>query len=218
MTDRRIGIRIGMGWALMALLSLEGCAPAVVAGGATSVLALGERRGMQEYMEDGWVANKIRSSFLQSDSVSLGNINVMVYQGVVLLTGTASSEEEIAQAVRLARATRGVRRVHAELKVQYITAGEVARDSLITSKVKSALLLDRTVRGLDIHLDTTRGIVYMIGSTQTVAERDTAVRLARQVDGVREVVSYIEVDPESHPVSTGAPENPEHSENPGDGS
>ncbi|MBF0158270.1 MAG: BON domain-containing protein [Magnetococcales bacterium] len=189
------------GVGLLLLTGLGGCAPAIVAGGATAVVAVGERRGAQEFVEDNWVAVKIRSLYLQSHSVSPGNINVSVYRGRVLLTGTASSETEIAEAVRIAKEVRGAWSVHSELKIQYATAAEIAEDAIVSNKVKLALLTERDVRGLDIHVETTKGVVYLLGAARSVAERDLAVQAARQVSNVREVVSYIDIDQQSYPVS-----------------
>ncbi|MBF0123955.1 MAG: BON domain-containing protein [Magnetococcales bacterium] len=186
---------------LLLLPGLTGCAPAIVAGGATAVAAVGERRGPQEFVEDNWVAVKIRSLYLQSDSVSPGNINVSVYRGRVLLTGTASSEIEIAEAIRIAKEVRGAWSVHSELKVQYATVAEITEDSVISNKVKLALLAEQEVRGLDIHVETTKGVVYLLGSARSVEERDRAIRAARQVSNVREVVSYIDIDKQAYPVS-----------------
>ncbi|MBF0215217.1 MAG: BON domain-containing protein, partial [Magnetococcales bacterium] len=131
------------------------------------------------------------------------NINVSVYQGAVLLTGTASSQAEIDSAIAIAKNTRGVVKVHSELKVQHATFGELTKDAWFTNEVKIRLLADEQVRGLDIHVETTKGVVYLTGTAQSTAERNRAVEIARQVSGVREVVSYIEVDAKSQPLAPG---------------
>lgn len=188
-------------WTLTVLF-LTGCAPLLVVGVTTSGSQMvGERRGADEYVDDNWVAMKIRTAYLQSESVHAGNVNVTVYRGRVLLTGTSVSESEVAEAIRLAKTTRGVNQVVSELKVQYISATELAKDAWITSKVKTNILADSLVRGLDIHVETTKAIVYMVGTAATVKERDHAIEITRNIDGVREVVSYIEVDPKSRPVT-----------------
>ena len=185
---------------LVPLLFLSACAPVVVGGGMVTATMLGERRSTDNYLEDNWVAWKIRSYYVRSKRVRAGNINVSVYNGKVLLTGAAASQGEINEAVGIAKATRGVLEVATEIKVQHETAAELAADALISNQVKVKLLTDIRVRGLDIHVETTKKVVFLTGLAQTVLERDWAVAISRAVSGVREVVSYIEVNENSQPV------------------
>lgn len=194
---------VRIGGACLALLLLTACDPVstvVVGGGAMAVNAAAERRTAGDYLDDNWVAWHIRAAFARSEVVRAGNVNVSVYQGRVLLTGTAASQKEIDEAVRLTKQTRGVRKVDVELKVQYEDAAELANDVLISNKVKLEILTSRQVRGVDIHVETTKGVVFLTGLTQSVRERDEAVRLASRVGGVKEVVSYLEVNPQTTPV------------------
>lgn len=66
-------------------------------------------------------------------------------------------------------------------------------DSVITAKVKSALLADSTVKGLNISVDTVQGTVTLSGTAKSAAERAQAESLASAVDGVRQVVNRIDV-------------------------
>ncbi|HIJ85151.1 MAG: transport-associated protein [Magnetococcales bacterium] len=166
-------------------------------GGCVS--ASSERRGADSFVEDNWVAWKIRSAYVNSEKVAAGNINVSVYNGKVLLTGTAVSQEEIADAIAIAKSTRGVLDVDSELVVQYMTAGEIAEDVWITNQVKVKLLADLAIAGFDVHVETTNKVVFLTGVAKTVAERDKAIGIAQSVKGVAEVVSYIEVEGSPYP-------------------
>ncbi|MBF0188839.1 MAG: BON domain-containing protein [Magnetococcales bacterium] len=163
---------------------------------------LGKSRGIDDYLEDNWLAAKVRIAYVKSEKVSAGNVNVSVYKGKVLLTGTAASNIEIQEAITIARNTAGVEDVASELKVQYESALELAADALISNKVKFALLTDEEVRGLDIHVETTKKVVYLTGVAKDLQERNRAIDLARSVNDVVEVVSYIEVDANNYPVSS----------------
>ncbi|MBF0437859.1 MAG: BON domain-containing protein [Magnetococcales bacterium] len=190
---------------------LSGCVPMDSPNGSISSGFLGERRSPDAAIEDNLLAMKLRSYYMRSDKVSLANINVSVYQGEVLLTGTAASQEEIDTALDIAKNTRGVGKVHSELKVQHATLGDHTKDAWYTNEVKVRLLADEYVRGLDIRVETTKGIVYLTGTAQSVAERTRAIEIARQVSGVKEVVSYINVDGKSQPLSPKAESKPEKS-------
>lgn len=174
-------------------LFLPGCAPAIFGGMAATTGIVGESRKVDTHLEDSWVAMKIRSYYVRSDLVRAGNIGVSVYNGKVLLTGAASNQEELDEAIRIAQGTRGVSEVRSEIQVQYVSASELAMDALITNKVKIQMLADKVVNGMNIHVKTTKKVVYLTGSANNVAERDRAITIARQVADVHEVVSYIEI-------------------------
>ncbi|GAB0058944.1 hypothetical protein SIID45300_03304 [Candidatus Magnetaquicoccaceae bacterium FCR-1] len=185
---------------LVAMLGVAACVPMDSNSGAATSGFMGERRSPEGAIEDNVLAMKLRSYYMRSDKVSAANINVSVYQGAVLLTGTAASQAEIDSAISIAKATRGVVKVHSELKVQHATFGELTKDAWYTNEVKIRLLADEQVRGLDIHVETTKAVVYLTGTAQSVSERNRAVEVARQVGGVKEVVSYIEIDPKAQQV------------------
>ena len=73
------------------------------------------------------------------------------------------------------------------------STGEVIDDSVITTKVKTALLADTRVRGRDVHVETFKGRVLLSGIVASPEERQTAERIARQTSGVKEVNNKISV-------------------------
>jgi osmotically-inducible protein OsmY len=76
------------------------------------------------------------------------------------------------------------------------TVGETIDDTTITTRVKTAMLNDPGVGGLRIDVDTFKGVVTLSGRVKTPAERDQAIALARQVDGVVEVKDALQIIPD----------------------
>src|SRR5918992_1164317 len=76
------------------------------------------------------------------------------------------------------------------------TVGETIDDTTITTRVKTAMLNDPAVGGLRIDVDTFKGVVTLSGSVKNQAEKDTAIALARKIDGVVEVKDSLQVIPE----------------------
>jgi hyperosmotically inducible periplasmic protein len=72
-------------------------------------------------------------------------------------------------------------------------AGDVMSDSVITTKVKADLAADPGVKAMDVHVETVKGVVMLSGFVPSKAEADKAVQLARNVKGVTEVKSSIQV-------------------------
>lgn len=67
------------------------------------------------------------------------------------------------------------------------TTGEYIDDSVITSKVKYALLADPDVKSLDIGVETFKGVVQLSGFVNNAEQARKAVEIAKSVEGVRSV-------------------------------
>lgn len=67
------------------------------------------------------------------------------------------------------------------------TVGTEIDDSVVTARVKSALLADPAVRGLEIKVETRKGLVLLSGFVDSQARIENAIALTRKVEGVRDV-------------------------------
>lgn len=67
------------------------------------------------------------------------------------------------------------------------SAGEAIDDGVIASKVKTALLADKEVSGLQVEVETFKGMVQLSGFVNSAAQAQKAVQIARSVTGVKEV-------------------------------
>lgn len=67
------------------------------------------------------------------------------------------------------------------------SAGEYIDDAVVTTKVKTALFKDDTVEGLDIAVETYRGVVQLSGFVESREDRRRAEEIARSVAGVKRV-------------------------------
>jgi hyperosmotically inducible periplasmic protein len=75
------------------------------------------------------------------------------------------------------------------------TIGENVDDSLITASVKSRLVAERTKSLTSVDVDTRQGVVYLKGTVATAEQRAEAERIARTVNGVRQVVNNLTIEP-----------------------
>jgi hyperosmotically inducible protein len=73
-------------------------------------------------------------------------------------------------------------------------AQEALSDGALTAKIKAKMALDDRVKALDLNVDTVDRIVTVTGKVRTSAERERALALARETDGVRQVVDRTVVD------------------------
>lgn len=158
---------------------------------------------------DVWLTAKVQSKFFLDDLVKLRNIDVETQNGRVTVSGTVASEAERRQAVALARTTEGVRDVTDRLKVDASTvrSGEPGAatapltpvpdlkrpDGWITMKVQSQFFLDPQVKGHEISVDTSRGVVQLKGTVETAEQKQQAEQIARDTEGVTRVVNQLTV-------------------------
>ena len=101
----------------------------------------------------------------------------------------ASIDAKIAkeQAARLAA------RAAAEASTAAINFRGTMSDSALTAKIKSKMALDDYVESRSIDVNTSHTIVTLTGVVRSVDERDRAVRLARETEGVTKVVDQLRV-------------------------
>jgi hyperosmotically inducible protein len=65
--------------------------------------------------------------------------------------------------------------------------GQYVDDSVITTKVKSAILGEPGLKVAEINVETFKGVVQLSGFVSTRTDIDSAIRLAHNVDGVKSV-------------------------------
>jgi len=120
---RIAGIQVRFGGVALAAALASGCAAAVVgvgagAGAAAGVAGANSGKSMGEIVDDSILSSRVKTELLHSPLVRGMNINVDVDLGIVYLTGVATSQREVDEAVRLARAVQGVRQVRTNLVVR----------------------------------------------------------------------------------------------------
>ena len=68
-------------------------------------------------------------------------------------------------------------------------------DSVLTAKVKTAILQQKGLEGFSIHVNSYKGVVQLSGFVDTDVNKELAGQIARSVDGVAEVVNNLIVKP-----------------------
>ena len=176
-------------------LLLSGCAAAVVSAGAagTTATVAHDRRTTGTFIEDQVIELKaVKSFFLDKEINSSSHINVTSYGTVVLITGETPSEDIKQSIVNVVRNIEKVTHIYDELTIaapsSMLSRGS---DSLITSKVKTRLLLLKNFDGTRVKVVTEKGVVYLMG-IMTRGEADVATIETQQTGGVQKVVKLFQ--------------------------
>src|SRR5918994_1204179 len=149
---------------------------------------------------DPGITTAVKTRLAADDTVKAYQIDVDTRDKVVTLSGSVNTEAEKTQAVAVARGTDGVVNVvdNITLKVPAEMARPVdtaAGDAALTAVVKTKLLADPKASGLKIDVDTKNGMVFLTGTVRSQAEKDQALRLARETENVKNVTDQITVAP-----------------------
>lgn len=174
---------IRIAFALLAAALLAGC-------------FVHDRRSFGNVVDDQNLELSIIESINKDKELALKNhVEVLVYNGVVLLIGETSTEELRARAEEKARGYQGVRRVVNEITVgPRISFSTTSSDKLVSSRVKTGLLDIVDIKGFDpsrVNVTTENGVVYLMGLV-TQQESERAVEIARTTPGVDRVVKVFE--------------------------
>ena len=147
---------------------------------------------------DGWVEVKVKSALLYRRSVSGSKTTVSVKDGIVTLTGEASSLAQKELTEEYAKDIEGVKAVKNELTVSAEpparTAAEVIDDASITAQVKSALLTHRSTSAIKTKVKTREGVVTVGGEAKNQAEKDLVSKLVNDVKGVKSVTNDMKLE------------------------
>jgi hyperosmotically inducible periplasmic protein len=147
---------------------------------------------------DPGITTAVKTRLAADDTVKAYQIDVDTRDKVVTLSGSVNTEAEKTQAVAVARGTDGVVNVVDNITLK--VPAEMARpvdtavgDAALTAAVKTKLLADPKVSGLKIDVDTKNGMVTLTGTVRSQAEKDEALRLARETENVKNVTDQITV-------------------------
>jgi osmotically-inducible protein OsmY len=121
------------------------------------------------------------------------HIDVTSFNGAVLLVGQIQTEELRQLAAQTAATVAGVKRVYNELTVGPDNGFSAhATDALITSKVKSQLFAQESIKDGSMLVLTENGVVYLMGLVSR-QQANLAGQVAQKIDGVQRVVSLFEI-------------------------
>lgn len=175
------------------LLALQGCiTTAVVTGAAVASKVATDPRSTGTQVDDEILEEKVAYN-LNNDAQlkEEARINVVVYNGKVLLIGQVPNFTAAETARNIAAGVEGVKEVANEIRTgNVISASQIAVDSWITTTVKSKLLLNEEVKTTDVKVITENGEIFLIGKLSQ-SQADAAAEVARNVRGVNKVIKVI---------------------------
>lgn len=137
-------------------------------------------------IDDSVLTASVKSALLADPDVKSVDFKVETRKGEVLLSGFVDSQAQIDRANAVAKGVSGVKNVlnNATIKESTITVGNTVDDSVVTSRVKTALLGDESTKSRDIAIVTRKGEVQLSGFVDNQQQIDRAIEITRGIEGV----------------------------------
>lgn len=149
-----------------------------------------------EHVDDGGIAASIKAGLLDNKDTSSMSINVESYKGTVQLSGFVDSQAEKDAAGKVAGDVDGVKKVINSLSIAPKTSmGTKLDDTVMTSKVKAALMDDAEVKSGQINVETKNGVTQLAGFVTNEAMRERAGKVAAGVSGLKKLENVLVVKP-----------------------
>lgn len=180
--------------ALLLLFGLSGCGHMLAGMEVDTIEEDDGSRTLGRMLEDDSIETKARVNIHAADEAfDDTHLNIVSYNGYVLLAGQVPSEALKARATDVVREIRGVRRIYNELEVAAPSSAMTrSSDTWITAKVKSFLLGNPDIQGSRVKVVTENGVVYLMG----LVTRQESARIAAEaadIGGVQRVVKLFEL-------------------------
>jgi osmotically-inducible protein OsmY len=178
---------------LSATLLVQGCAGLIIGAGVGAASVAHDRRTIGTQVDDTTTAGRISIAMSKDTAINeQTNISVQVFNGTALLVGQAPTQALIQQAEKLASSVKNIKKLHNQIRLgSPIPASVVANDTWLASKIKTKLIADKRIDGLQIEIEVENGEVFLMG---LVSEQESiiAVDIARNINGVKQVIKAFE--------------------------
>ena len=152
------------------------------------------QRAPGEQVDDAALLTSVKSALAADSTANAADVNVDVNRGTVKLSGFVDSASHKARAAEIARDVDGVKSVQNDIAVgESSTAGEVIDDSVLTAKVKTALIANPETKAHQINVETKDSVVQLSGFVDNAAAKSAASSVAKSVTGVKDVKNELSV-------------------------
>ena len=122
---------------------------------------------------------------------AFGAINVNVFEGRALLTGSVSEQKYIDDAIRIAWSVRGVHEVINEIQIASRKLLDSTKDVWIANEIRTKFLLEKNFMSSNYVVDVNHSVVYLLGIAQSKVELDKALLITSGIGGVSKVISHV---------------------------
>ena len=146
--------------------------------------------GMQ--IDDSIMQKNLTGRLTLVEKKYLISIGVKVLDGNIFLSGKVDEPEEKLKITKLAWETKGVRSVKSAINIKGQTNFKsTAKDILITSQLRTAMIFNKSIKASNYNIDTINGKTYIFGISMTKEEKKEVINETKNIYGLKEVIPSI---------------------------
>ena len=178
---------------LFLLVLLSACIGSSTSGvfGSGVSIAL-DPRTLGTQIDDSIMQKNLVARLVLSEKKYLIKISIKVLDGRIFLGGKVDEPEEKLKITKMAWETKGARSVKNNIAIkQKFSFKNVAKDVLITSQLRTALILNKNVKAFNFNIDTINQKIYVFGIAHDENEKKEIIQEAKQIVDVQEIVTSI---------------------------
>ena len=158
----------------------------------TGVSVAFDPRSVGTQIDDSIMQKSLSAKILLSDKSYFLSIKSKVLDGRIFLTGKVGNPEEKLKLTKLAWETQVVRSVRNDIKVkEKFNFKQSAKDILITSQLRTALIISKKIKATNYQIDTYKKRIYIYGIAITSEERDLVLEEAKEILDVEDIIASI---------------------------
>ena len=178
---------------LFAMLFLSGCIGVSSKGiFGTGVSVALDPRSLGTQIDDSIMQKNLSGRLVIMDKKYFLSINSKVLDGRIFLTGKVDNPEEKLKITKLAWETQGARSVRNDIKIkEKFNFQQSAKDILITSQLRTALILNKEIKATNYQIDTYKKKIYVYGIALTPDEKELVLKEAKEILDVEDIIASI---------------------------
>ena len=178
---------------ILILFLLNGCVGASSKGVfGTGVTVALDPRTLGTQIDDGIMDKNLDAKLLLMNKNYFLNVRTQVLDGRIFITGKVDTPEEKLKITKLAWEIEGARSVKNDLKIkEEFNFTQSAKDVLITSQLRSALIFNKSIKSANYSIDTYKKKIYIYGIAETQEEQSAVIEEAKQILDVEDVITSI---------------------------
>ena len=158
----------------------------------TGVSVAFDPRTVGTQVDDSIMQKSLTAKILILDKSYFLKIKSKVLDGRIFLTGKVDEPEEKLKITKLAWETKGVRSVRNDIKIkEKFNFKQSAKDILITSQLRTALILNKNIKATNYQIDTYKKKIYVYGIAMNSEEKDLVLKEAKEILDVEDVIASI---------------------------
>ncbi len=172
---------------------LSGCAGVGSKGlFGTGVSVALDPRTVGTQIDDSIMQKSISAKILSKDKKYFLTVKTKVLDGRIFITGKVDTPEEKLLITKLAWETKGARSVRNDIKIkEEFNFQQSAKDLLITSQLRTALIVNKNIKATNYQIDTYKKKIYVYGIALTSEEKDLVISEAKEIVDVADVIASI---------------------------